>query len=456
MKLNSFLTKAVSPNSLGLFRLIFGAFMIFEVLYYFNIQLIEIGFINPKILFPYDFFEFLKPLPQPIMQLILGLMLVAAILITIGWKHRIAGTFFFFANTYLLFLDKGIYNNHIYLFSLIALLLAFTNADRAFSIKSRNRSKGLPQLTIPNWQVWLIRFQIVVVYFYGGIAKLNPDWLFRQEPMRSMVKALTGSESEVFVMLLNYGGLFFDLLVGFALLFKKTRWIAIIALLFFHITNAIIFDDIGIFPYIMIFATVVFFEGETIEKLFNRKKEVALTKKELKKKQKAKSAVNVAPKDNFNLNKKTQKWVAYFLAVYILFQLIFPFRHLVLPNKVDWTSIAQNFSWRMKMTSRKAETFKFVIADWEAPARYDVKPNTYMNTMQLQKMIYDPRMSAQFARFIAEEAKKQKNIANPDIRVDIQVIYNGRGPYQLFDQDQNLAEVEYSPFKKNFWILEDD
>ena len=55
---------------------------------------------------------------------------------------------------------------------------------RAFSL-DRRRHPEWPT-TVPRWNVLLLRFQLFIVYFYGAIAKLNPDWL-AGEPMYSEI-----------------------------------------------------------------------------------------------------------------------------------------------------------------------------------------------------------------------------------------------------------------------------
>ena len=34
------------------------------------------------------------------------------------------------------------------------------------------------------WVIWVLMAQVGVVYVFGGIAKLNPDWLFHAQPLR--------------------------------------------------------------------------------------------------------------------------------------------------------------------------------------------------------------------------------------------------------------------------------
>ena len=60
------------------------------------------------------------------------------------------------------------------------------------------------------------------------------------------------------VYLISYGGLLFDLLIVPLLLWRRTRPLAFLVALAFHLTNWYLFN-IGIFPWLMIAATLLFF-----------------------------------------------------------------------------------------------------------------------------------------------------------------------------------------------------
>ena len=86
---------------------------------------------------------------------------------------------------YCFFICKGHYNNHYYLYILLPLLLSMTNADNWLSIKNWLQRRKDPQFKaaeIPNWQLFILQFQLFIVYFYGGLAKLNTDWLNAYPP----------------------------------------------------------------------------------------------------------------------------------------------------------------------------------------------------------------------------------------------------------------------------------
>ena len=78
--------------------------------------------------------------------------------------------------TYVWLIEQGKYNNHYYFVSLLALLMFFIPAHRGFSVDAWLRP-GLRSSTGPAWVLWLLRFQVGVPYFFGGVAKIYPEWL---------------------------------------------------------------------------------------------------------------------------------------------------------------------------------------------------------------------------------------------------------------------------------------
>src|SRR5690606_34913548 len=103
-----------------------------------------------------------------------------------------------------------------------------------------------------------------VVYFFGGIAKINADWLSGQ-PM-----AMWLAERTDFPLighyfrepwagyLFSYGGLLFDLSIVPLLCWRRTRAFAFLGAFLFHLTNQQLFN-IGVFPWMMMGATAIFF-----------------------------------------------------------------------------------------------------------------------------------------------------------------------------------------------------
>ena len=58
--------------------------------------------------------------------------------------------------------------------------------NRAVSFDAALASRDSRRQPSPAWALWLVRFHIALPYFFGGVAKLNADWL-AGEPMRQML-----------------------------------------------------------------------------------------------------------------------------------------------------------------------------------------------------------------------------------------------------------------------------
>ena len=182
-KLDRKLFQEVDAASLAVFRLVFGGILLWEVWRYFSHGWIARYYISPTFHFKYYGFGWVEPLAGSGMYWhFAGLALLAG-LIAVGALYRLATILFFVGFTYVFLLDQTRYLNHFYFVILLAFLLCILPANRVFSWSARSRPHDAPA-TVRAWTVWLVRFQLEVLYIYAGLVKLNPDWL-RLEPMRT-------------------------------------------------------------------------------------------------------------------------------------------------------------------------------------------------------------------------------------------------------------------------------
>ena len=256
----------VDGSGLAYFRIAFGAIMLWEVWRFIDHDWVDRYYTGKEFYFKYWPFEFVQPWPGDWMTVHFYAMGVLAVFIIAGLWYRVSATLFFLAITYVFLLEQARYLNHLYLVCLVAFLMPFVPAHRYLSIDALRRP-DLRSRVVPAWSIWLLRFQVGVPMFFGGIAKLNADWL-RGEPLRDWLAAradfpIVGRlfTNEGVVWLMSYGGLFIDLLFVFFMLNRRTRVFAFIAALTFHFINARLFG-IGIFPWFMIAGSVVFFEPD--------------------------------------------------------------------------------------------------------------------------------------------------------------------------------------------------
>lgn len=435
-KFKNWLSAPENGTVLGVFRAFFGLMMAYQTFKYHKSGLVDVGLLQPKILFHYEGLAFLQPMPLAWMNACLLLMGVSTVLIALGLLFRPACAVLTVLHAYIFLIDKAIFNNHIYLFVLVSFLLAFTDADRFFSVRG-NRGFGP---TVPHWQVFLFQFQLAILYFYGGLAKINYDWLVRMEPLHSMLRFIPEGSTgwpgfvkyTVPEWFFSYSGVLFDLLIPFLLWYKPTRYWSLAPLLFFHLSNSTVFRDIGIFPFFSIGSTLIFFPDLKIFQpggLLAPKTAAAAVARPV-----------IAP-----LARKI-------LLAYFVWQLLFPFRGLFLPNPIDYSTVANRFSWRMKNHSRRVMQVNFTVEDPLSKQALQVPVNTIVNTMQMNTLGHDPRAVLEFARYVEAEAKR-RGLPRPVVKAQIRIEYNG-WPEQFFiDPNVDLTKVTYSPFAKIDWIV---
>jgi hypothetical protein len=443
-RLLSELFKPVPIASLVFLRVAFGAVMLWEVWRYFDNDWIRRFYIEPKLFFTYYGFGWVKPWPQHGMYLHFAALGLLAACILVGYCYRLAAVLFWLGFTYVFLLDESRYLNHFYLISLLSFLLVFVPAHRALSVDAWRR----PQLAsglAPAWALWLLRAQIGLVYFYGGIAKLNVDWL-QGEPMRMWLARRTDFPvigqyftAEWMVLSFVWGGLLLDLLIVPLLLYRRTRWWAFLAAVAFHLMNARLFE-IGIFPWFMLLATMIFFPPDwprRVVSIFRRQPDPDPNLEH-------QAAAAIAP------TRVWQRAIIALWAIYLGVQLVAPLRHFAYPGRVDWTEEGHRFSWHMKLRCKKGRA-RFIVIDATSGRKWRVDPRKYLDARQYRKMAVHPDMILQFSHYLAEEKRRA---GYPDVRVyaRVTVSLNGREPQFLIDPDVDLAQ-ERRNLLPAVWIM---
>jgi len=426
----------VDGASIALFRILFGAIMIIEVLRYASYGWINSYYIAPQFHFTYYGFGWVKPRPGNGMYWHFAVMGLAAFGVMLGAWYRISAALLFLTFTYVFLLDQACYLNHFYLICLLSFLMIFVPAHRMLSIDAR-RKPGLRNDAIPAWALWLLLAQLSIVYFYAGIAKLNGDWI-HGEPMRSWLTDRADTPligrfftKEWMVLLFNYGGLAFDLLIVPLLLWKRTRVLAFLWVTSFHMLNAVLFS-IGIFPWLMLVATSLYFPPDWPRLVFRKWKRV---------RESSPAAAPRLPRVTVGL-----------VAAYLLIQLLVPLRHFLYRGSVHWTEEGHRFSWHMKLRDKDA-TARFYVTDPQRKRTWEVSPRLYLNSRQLQKMPTRPDMILQMAHHIARDQAAKQNIDYPlEVRARVMASLHGREWRLLVDPRVNLA-AEKRSLAPASWIL---
>ncbi len=357
----------VDGSSLALFRICFAGAMVWHLAKQFSaigsMSVIDFLYGKTPFNFSYPGFEWVQPWPQPWLSVHFAVVLLAAVLVCVGLFYRFASMTLLVGYSYIFLLDQSRYNNHYYLMCLLCFLLAFMPANRCFSIDAwRQFKRGLawdPQ--IPFWPIFVLRFQLLVMYFFGGIAKLNADWLSgtplaaQADVLQSNFNSFSGWELSAtsIALFLAWGGLFYDLSVGFLLLWRRTRVPAILITLLFHLHNHLVFP-IGVFPTLAFTATLIFLAPDWPLRFIGwitTKSRAAIT-----------PAANLLIPDSAG-NLRSGNVLIGFVGCWMMFQIAMPLRHYLIEGDANWTEEGQDFSWRMMLRQKAAASVTFVLTD---------------------------------------------------------------------------------------------
>lgn len=413
--------------------------MLFSTIRFWANGWIESLYVKPRFYFTYMGFEWVKPLGETGMHLLFLVMGLSAIGIMLGLLYRFSTILFFLSFTYVELIDVTNYLNHYYFVSIVAFLLILLPAGRCKSVDVW----FLPQSKIthvPLWIVGVIRLQLAIVYFYAGLAKLNPEWMLEAIPMKIWLPAkshlpLVGNLmfKEWVAYLFSWFGAAYDLLIPFFLINKKTRNYAFIAVLGFHICTAIFFPAIGMFPYVMMLSSLIFFSGSFHDKFFGLNKRSGFQAGQIK-----------------FLPTIQSKFLSVVLTVYFIIQILVPLRFMLYPGPLFWYEEGYRFSWRVMLMEKSGNTF-FYVKERKTGKTFEVDNSKYLTPQQEKMMSTQPDMIIRYAHFLRGEYRK-KGIADPQVYAEGFVALNGRRSQPFINPNIDLASQDLS-FGHVNWIL---
>ena len=431
----------VDIASMVVFRIAVGLIMLWEVTRYFDHNWIFKYWIKPKYNFTYWPFDWVSPFEGDGMYIFFYFLGVISVFIAIGFLYRISTVLFFFSFSYIFLLEQARYLNHFYLIVLIAFVMIFIPAHRKFSVDAL-LFKKIRSEYISAWHLWLMRFMIAIPYFWGGVAKINKDW-FAGEPLRTWLRndtdfPIIGSffRDDWMILFLSYSGMLLDLLIVPALLYKRTRVIGFIGITLFHLMNARMFT-IGIFPWFMIAATLLFFHPSWPRQLLH-----IFTKKW------SRGVPSIPVAANFTLA-PMQHIVTYALVFWFALHTFLPLRHWLYPGYVSWTEEGHRFAWHMKLRTKSGRGI-FTIQDKDTGRRSLINPENYLQEWQINKMIDRPYLIWQFAQIVKEDYEDRG--MNVGVYANVRASLNARPMQVLITPDYDLTEVPRFLFKRSYWI----
>jgi len=437
-RMNNFLFKKASIAPLVIFRIAFGALMFISILRFVLKGWVDTMYVMPKMHFPYFGLEWIKVLPAEGMYIVFGLLLVSALFIMFGFLYRVSTILFFLLFTYIELIDKTNYLNHYYFISLVSFIIIFIPAGRSFSLDNkffkRSEFKEVPYLFL-----FLLQLQMFVVYFFAGVAKLNYDWLIEAQPLKIWLPAFSHYpiigqflEDDWVAYLFSWFGCIYDLSIGFLLFNKRTVKFAYTFVIIFHVFTAMFFN-IGMFPYIMMTITIVFFSEGFHQTILNRIKRFV----------------------HYNSERETSVGRAngtliYVFVIYFFVQFILPFRYVFYDGDLFWTEQGYRFSWRVMLMEKAGSAF-FYVRDKNTQREIEIDNKEHLTYMQEKMMATQPDMMIDYAKYLKKYYEK-KGFVDAEVRAQSYVTLNGKGSREFIDQTIDLSTQSNSFLSNKNWV----
>jgi len=220
------------------------------------------------------------------------------------------------------------------------------------------------------------------------------------------------------------------------LLYSRTRIFGFLLVVFFHVFTVILFP-IGMFPYIMIISSLIFFTSQTHQKILdfilNPLTKQIKNIKELK-------VINIKRK-NLALN---------VVVIFFIIQFLFPFRYTLYPGELFWNEQGYRFSWRVMLMEKRGYT-TFKIVDKENKNSFYVMNDSFLTEFQERQMSFQPDFILEYAHFLGDHYKKS-GLNEIEVYADSYVALNGRMSKRFVDPNVDLLK-EKRGFNNKSWIL---
>jgi hypothetical protein len=379
---------------------------------------VESLYLDPAHHLTYPWFPWVRPLPAALMYAVVAAMIPLGLAVAAGRRTRLAAAGFAVAFTYCELIDAALYLNHYWFVTLVFALLAVVPTA----------ARG----TVPVLVVWMLRFQVGLVYAMAGLAKLNRDWLVHGEPMTTWLASRTATplvgglfDEGGVGRVASWLGAAFDLTIVAGLLWRRSRPFAYAALVVFHVLTWRLFA-IGVFPWVMIAATTIFFPPDWPRRLTRHRPMGVHT---------------IEPSCTHPSVAKGggERAVLAAVAVWAAVMVAVPLRHLAYPGDVRWTEEGYYGSFRVMLTE-KAGLLRFTVTDPASGESWTVDPTVVLTDWQGRQAAARPELALAAAHLVADDfaADGHDGVA---VRADSWVSFNGRQRQRMIDPDVDLASL---------------
>lgn len=424
-RLRGALERPIDGAPVAVFRIAFGALLFVGTLRLLQKGYVREAFLLPRTFFPpWPFEDVLRPLPGPGMYMVYALIALSALAFAAGLRARVAAGVLCVLFSYAHFIDLTNYLNHYWLVTLLTALFAVVPGAE---VRLRDRA------TMPAWVLWLFRFQIAIVYMSAGAAKLRHDWLFLAQPMKiwlaangdlALVGPLLRDPRVAYAM--SWASAFYDLTIVGWLSWRRSRPFAYATVVVFHLLTARLFN-IGMFPYFMMAASLLFLDAGTLRRIVRRP----------------------PPPPASSDPRADRRAPILALTVYALVQVLVPMRARLYGGNVLWHEQGYRFAWNV-MLMEKMGAAELTVVDRATGIRRQVRLRDHLTASQQKAMATQPDMILAFAHHLARTERLVGN--EVAVYADVFVVLNGRVSARLIDPTVDLGS-ENDSFAPKRWVL---
>jgi vitamin K-dependent gamma-carboxylase len=378
------------------------------------------GYLESSIQFPYHGFEWVRALPAAPMRAALVAMVLSSLAMAAGWRYRITSSLTAILSAYFFFLDSAYYQSTGWLTVLVLGLLSFLPAHHLFALDSARISQPGRGARLA---LFVFRFQVAVVYVFSGVAKLNADFLSGRalramSPDYALARWLP---SHLAYQLASCVGALFDLLIVPFLLWRRTRRAAWLALVLFHVHNALTLP-VGVVPWSMLVASTVFLPPDWPRRL----------------------RLRLPPSPALSNAYRSSRWTLALVGAWMAFQVALPMRQWFYSGDAYFTEIGFHFSWALR-SRRKISTTELRVVDRVTGQEQRIPFEEGLNPTQAARAAGDPYAIWWRAQRLAE-------VRPVAVHVESWTSLNGWPRARLIDPSVDLASQQFPLLGVPHWV----
>jgi len=452
------------PAGLAAFRFLYGALVALGSARFLDSGWPEKLYGTPSFFFRFAGFSWVPTPDGDTARTLYGVFVVLGIAIATGTLYRLSMAAFVVLFAWVQLGDVTNYLNHYWLVILLGTLLVFVPAHATWSVDAW--LLGSRRATVPFAAVAVLRFQVACVYVFAAVAKLGPDWLLYGQPLgvwlppRSSIPLIGPLLLVPWVpLVLSWCGFLYDSAIVPLLLWRRSRPFAYALVVVFHgLTRA--FFEIGMFPFIMVTATTLFFAPDWPRRLWARVTGAAADAPAGS----AATTTSSMPAGRLarllagpralvaGLLSPTR--IAVVVVVWCTVHVLLPLRTFAIGHDVLWDETGMRWSWRV-MVREKSGTLDYRVTFTDpAVGRRSVlvSPHDWLTWRQVNEMIGQPDLILQLAHAIRDDFA-HRGFVDVEVRADCRLTLNGRPAARFIDPDVDLARERDCLFCRPAWVL---